>query len=146
MNSFSRRYLLGSSFALGTLKLASGSVPQTGPKPLRPRLGMFVYLDGKGPDEALTPVKQLGLTCCEIYLNTFRDAYAAKLRATLERLGLEATALFASGPGAQVYDFYQGPETIGLVPRPFRKARVAAFKQASDFARSYLESLFQEIG
>ena len=58
-----------------------------------------------------------------------------KLRAALERLGLQATALFASGPGPQVYDFYQGPETIGLVPRPFRAARVTAFKQASDFAK-----------
>jgi sugar phosphate isomerase/epimerase len=96
---------------------------------------MFVYLDGREPDEALGPVRELGFTCCEVYLNSFSDAYAAKLRAALERLGLQAAALFTSGPGEQTYDFYQGPETIGLVPRRYREARVAAFKQASDFAK-----------
>jgi len=96
---------------------------------------MFVYLDGKEPEDALAPVKELGFDFCEVYLNSFSEAYAVKLRAALDRLDIHATALFASGPGAQVYDFYQGPETIGLVPRQFRDARVAAFKQASDFAR-----------
>ena len=83
----------------------------------------------------LAPVKQLGFTHCEVYLNSFSDTYATKLQAALKRLGIQATALFASGPGPQVYDFYQGPETLGLVPPPFRAARVAALKQASDFAR-----------
>ena len=96
---------------------------------------MFVYLDGKEPDQALAPVKQLGFAYCGLYLNSFTDAYATRLCGALERLGLRATALFASGPGPQVYDFYQGPETIGLVPRATRAARVAAFKQASDFAK-----------
>ncbi len=137
MTHSTRRRFVKSSLALGALnllpRLSSLAAPAT--VPARNRLGMFVYLDGKEPEEALAPVKQLGFTCCEVYLNSFSDAYAAKLRAALDRLGLQATALFASGPGAQVYDFYQGPETIGLVPRAFREARVAAFKQASDFAR-----------
>jgi L-ribulose-5-phosphate 3-epimerase len=131
-----RRFLKG-SLALAALPLlpcrsavAAPELPRT-----RNALGTFVYLDGKEPDEALAPVKELGFSCCEVYLNSFSDAYAAKLRAALERLELQATALFASGPGEQIYDFYQGPETIGLVPRRFREARVVAFKQASDFAK-----------
>jgi L-ribulose-5-phosphate 3-epimerase len=137
MTSSTRRSFVKRSLALGALNLLPrlSSLAAPAPIPARNRLGMFVYLDGKEPDEALAPVKQLGFTCCEVYLNSFSDAYAAKLSASLERLGLQATALFASGPGSQVYDFYQGPETIGLVPRPFREVRVAAFKQASDFAR-----------
>ncbi len=137
MTPSTRRCFVKRSLALGALNLLPrlSSLAAPAPIPARNRLGMFVYLDGKEPDEALAPVKQLGFTCCEVYLNSFSDAYAAKLRASLERLGLEATALFASGPGPQVYDFYQGPETIGLVARPFREARVAAFKQASGFAR-----------
>jgi sugar phosphate isomerase/epimerase len=49
---------------------------------------MFVYLDGKEPDEALAPVKELGFTCCEVYLNSFSDAYATKLR-TIQDVGLD---------------------------------------------------------
>jgi hypothetical protein len=37
----------------------------------RPRLGMFVYLDGRDPDEAFRGVTKLGFSCCEIYLNEF---------------------------------------------------------------------------
>lgn len=133
----SRRRFVKSCLAFGALNLLPRLTPLAAPAPgaAPNRLGMFVYLDGKEPAEALAPVKALGFTCCEVYLNSFSDAYAAKLRAALERLGLQATALFASGPGPQVYDFHQGPETIGLVPRPFREARVAALRQASDFAR-----------
>ena len=37
--------------------------------------------------------------------------------------------------GKEVWDFYQGPLTIGLVPRPTRAARIAQIKKASDFAK-----------
>ncbi len=102
--------------------------------PERRALGMFVYLDGKDPDAALAPVQELGFSCCEIYLNSFGAELAARVRAALERRGIFATALFASGPGPQVYDFLQGPETIGLVPRQWRRQRLDALKEASDFA------------
>lgn len=135
MMNYSRRQFLGHAAAIGALSFIPGQASLAAPAPARSRLGMFVYCDGKEPDQALAPVKELGFTCCEIYLNSFSDTYATQLRATLDRLGIQATALFASGPGSSVYDFYQGPETIGLVPRPFRAARITAFKQASDFAK-----------
>jgi sugar phosphate isomerase/epimerase len=130
-----REFLHNSLSAAAALSLVPALASQSAPAPMRNPLGMFVYLDGKEPDEALAPVKQLGFTCCEVYLNSFSEACATKLRAALDRLSIQVTALFASGPGEQVYDFYKGPHTIGLVPRRFRDARVAAFKQASDFAK-----------
>ncbi|MES2221549.1 MAG: sugar phosphate isomerase/epimerase family protein, partial [Acidobacteriota bacterium] len=39
------------------------------------------------------------------------------------------------GPGRLVWDFWGGPETIGLVPPATRAARIAALKQTSDFAK-----------
>ena len=39
------------------------------------------------------------------------------------------------GPQPLVWDFMQGPSTIGLVPRATRAARISALKQASDFAK-----------
>jgi sugar phosphate isomerase/epimerase len=49
---------------------------------------------------------------------------------------VEASALFTSGPGRMVWNLEDGPDTLGLVPRPDRAARVAALKQASDFAKT----------
>jgi sugar phosphate isomerase/epimerase len=43
--------------------------------------------------------------------------------------------LDTSGPGPHIYDFYQGPLTIGLVPQQYRPQRIAHLKQASDFAK-----------
>jgi sugar phosphate isomerase/epimerase len=53
----------------------------------------------------------------------------------VQKFNIEVTALNTGGPGPAVYDFYQGPQTIGLVPRQYRQARIAHFKQASDFAK-----------
>jgi L-ribulose-5-phosphate 3-epimerase len=135
MNRHCRRHFLRSAIVAGALSILPDSLASAASATARIRLGVFVVLEGKEPEEVLAPIKQLGFTHCEIYLNSFSADYANKLHAALERLGIQATALFASGPGPQVYDLYQGPETLGLVPRPFRAARVAALKQASDFAR-----------
>jgi L-ribulose-5-phosphate 3-epimerase len=135
--AFSRRAFIRGTAALGLALGAASLIPASrlSAASARGRLGVFVALDGKEPEEALAPAHQLGLGYCELYLNSFSEAYGARLRSALEKFSIQATALFASGPGAQVYDFYQGPETLGLVPRQFREARVAALKQASDFAR-----------
>jgi sugar phosphate isomerase/epimerase len=60
---------------------------------------------------------------------------AGRLRRALEKHGIEATSLVVGGPGKEVWDFYQGPLTIGLVPRETRAARIAHIKKASDFAK-----------
>ena len=39
------------------------------------------------------------------------------------------------GPGREAWNFYEGPLTIGLVPRETRDARIAHIKAASDFAK-----------
>jgi sugar phosphate isomerase/epimerase len=39
------------------------------------------------------------------------------------------------GPGRLVWDFLDGPSTIGLVPPATRAARIDALKQTSDFAK-----------
>src|ERR1700692_2376430 len=58
-----------------------------------------------------------------------------RLRQALEKHQIEATSLVVGGPGKEVWDFYQGPLTIGLVPRNTRAARIAHIKKASDFAK-----------
>jgi len=65
----------------------------------------------------------------------FKPGLAERLRQALDRYGIEATSLVVGGPGKEVWDFYQGPLTIGLVPRETRAARIAHIKRASDFAK-----------
>src|SRR5256885_4506703 len=54
---------------------------------------------------------------------------------SLNQYQIEPTSLVVGGPGKEVWDFYGGPLTIGLVPRETRAARIAHMEKASDFAK-----------
>jgi L-ribulose-5-phosphate 3-epimerase len=103
-----------------------------GKKPLR--LGLIIGI-GNDPDAALAKVHALGLPTCQAYYEEFPAGLAKKLTAALEKYGIEATSIVVGGPGREVWDFYEGPLTIGLVPRETRAARIAHIKKASEFAK-----------
>jgi L-ribulose-5-phosphate 3-epimerase len=106
--------------------------PDDGKKPLR--LGLIIDI-GQDPDAALKKVRELGLPTSQIFVSEFEMDLVGRLRQALDKHQIEATALVVGGPGKEVWDFYQGPLTIGLVPRATRAARMAHLKEASDFAK-----------
>ena len=115
---------------------AASSIPaiaaDEGKKPLR--LGLIIGI-GKDPDAALAKVHELGLPTAQIFVDEFEADLAGQLRQSLGKYQIEATSLVVGGPGKEVWDFYQGPLTIGLLPKATRSARIAHIKKASDFAK-----------
>src|ERR1700736_2808291 len=103
-----------------------------GRKPLR--LGLILGI-GEDPDAAMAKVHKLGLPTCQVFVDEINTELVGRLRQALDKYQIEATALVEGGPGKEVWDFYQGPLTIGLVPRDTRAARIAHIKKASDFAK-----------
>src|SRR5713101_1593576 len=103
-----------------------------GKKPLR--LGLIIGI-GKDPDAAMGKVHELGLPTCQVFVDEIEAELTGRLRAALNKFQVEATSLVVGGPGKELWDFYQGPLTIGLVPRETRDARIAHIKKASDFAK-----------
>lgn len=103
-----------------------------GKKPLR--LGLIIGI-GKDPDAAMTKVHDFGLPTCQVFVEEIEPELAGPLRQALDKYKIEATSLVTGGPGREVWDFYEGPLTIGLVPRETRAARVANLKKASEFAK-----------
>src|SRR5712692_1281653 len=103
-----------------------------GKKPLR--LGLIIGI-GRDPDAAMAKVQDLGLPTCQVFVSEIDAELAGHLRQALSKYHIEATALVVGGPGKEVWDFYEGPLTIGLVPRETRDARIAHIKKASDFAK-----------
>lgn len=100
----------------------------------RLRLGLIIDI-GKDPDAALAKVHELGLPTAQIFVDEFEADLAGQLRQSLGKYQIEATSLVVGGPGKEVWDFYQGPLTIGLLPKATRSARIAHIKKASDFAK-----------
>ncbi|MGH8542813.1 MAG: sugar phosphate isomerase/epimerase family protein [Gammaproteobacteria bacterium] len=102
-------------------------------KPLR--LGLIIAI-GNDPEAAIATVHGLGLPSCQLYVEEFEQASSARLLQSLKQHDIEADSVVVGGPGREVWDFYEGPLTIGLVPRATRPARIARMKQASDFAKA----------
>jgi L-ribulose-5-phosphate 3-epimerase len=146
MNQSNRRAFLQFSGAALTTKFVDTNLPlainmndQTAPtvpsnqgKKAR-RLGLILGVE-PDPDAAMATLKSLGIPTCQVYLNKFEPAFAARLRKSLDQANIEATSLVVGGPGKESWDFYDGPLTIGLIPRETRAARIAHIKAASDFA------------
>ena len=98
------------------------------------RVGMFAVVEND-PESVIAKVHELGFPVCEIYTNNLDLDSADRLRRALDGYGIEASAVSSLGPGRMVWDFYEGPLTIGIVPREWRRKRVDHFKRASDFAK-----------
>src|SRR5579862_1012301 len=132
MNAQNRRRFLQTSAAL----MAQGLLPRAVAQPVKRcmRLGLIIGVE-KDPDAAIAKVHSLGLPTCQASTSDFSTEMVTRLKDALEKYGVEATAINTHGPGPDVYDFYQGPLTIGLVPREYRQQRIEHFKRASDFAR-----------
>ena len=115
-----------------TAQTAPAVASHNGRKPLR--LGLIIGV-GQDPDSSMAKVHDLGLPTCQAFVDDFKPGLAERLRKALDKHAIEATSLVVGGPGKEVWDFYQGPLTIGLVPRETRAARIAHIKKASDFAK-----------
>ena len=115
-----RNMPLAGPFSAG--QSASHVAANDGKKPLR--LGLIIGI-GKDPDAAMAKVRDLGLPTSQVHVGEFDADLVGKLRQALEKHQIEATALVVGGPGKEVWNFYEGPLTIGLVPRDTRAARIA---------------------
>ena len=119
---------------------SSASVAQEGSKPLKPMaLGLLVSPFGS-PEATIRRVHDLGFSNCFLsldgYINGFTPAVASQLRDLLAQYEVTATTVEVVGPPPLVWNFMQGPSTIGLVPPKTRAARIDALRQVSDFAKS----------
>jgi L-ribulose-5-phosphate 3-epimerase len=103
----------------------------------KPRLGTVAKV---GPNEtaesSVKRVHDLGLSVCQIFFEHLSLNEVGPLRAALKKYDLEVSAVSEHNPGRRVFDFYEGPLTIGIIPPENRRARIDALKLAADFARA----------
>ena len=67
-------------------------------------------------------------------LNVIDDDALREVSKASEEFEIEITALWGGWPGPKVWDFVQGPITLGLVPKEYRNQRMDAMLAHSDFA------------
>lgn len=104
--------------------------------PTKNRIGVIADLQPKGSN--LGRVADFGLNTCQLCCwdqKRLTEERAESVRRESQDAGILLTSFWAGWPGPQVWDFLDGPRTLGLVPRNYREERVAALKQAGRFAR-----------
>jgi len=113
------------------------------------KLGVVVSLV-EGIEPAIKKVKDLGLSTCQVVSwNTelFTGDNARALRESADRWGVEITHLWVGWPGPRVWNFIEGPLTLGLVPPEYRYVRLEALKRGSDFAKLIgVENIVTHVG
>ncbi|HVJ07175.1 MAG TPA: sugar phosphate isomerase/epimerase family protein [Acidisarcina sp.] len=106
---------------------------------LKPMAVGLLIQPSQGPEATISRVKDLGFSNCffsiDGYLGKYTPSLARQLSGLLDKNGVTATCAEVVQPGPLVWDFLEGPSTIGLVPRATRQARIDALKQTSDFAK-----------
>ena len=83
-------------------------------------------------------LKEHGFTACQLHswkkeLHT--PEYAEKLNAIMKEYGVTPSAFWCGWSGPQVWDFYDGQLTLGLVPVTYRAMRVQELCDGADFAK-----------
>src|SRR5438309_1750403 len=101
----------------GFLETAVAVAVATHAASARPRLGVIAGVGGKRtPEEAIAKVHAFGLPTCQVSVGMAPASLAIPLKDALAKYGIEATAVMTQGSGRMVWDFYDGPRTIGIVP------------------------------
>ena len=84
-------------------------------------------------------VRNFGVDVCQLV--SWDETQAnPRIAANVQRYAREGnvriSALWAGWPGPKVWDFRQGPVTLGLVPQEYRAERVEVLKRWAEFAAS----------
>ena len=136
-----RRTLLGAASAalLVDAMAPAASFATQAAAALKPMDVGLLIVPHDAPGATFKRVRDMGFDNCFLsldgYLNGFTKQVADQFGELLSKYSLVATTVEVVGPAPLVWDFMQGPSTIGLVPPKTRAARIDALRQVSDFAK-----------
>lgn len=104
----------------------------------RPLLGVVVRVhDGETIDGTIKRVHDLGLPTCQIGFDNLSADVAKPTKTAMKKYGVRVTAISEHAPGRRVFNFYEGPKTVGFippVPSDLCNARIRNLKLAADVA------------
>ena len=100
------------------------------------KIGLIVRHAGDIENE-LTKVQNFGFDCCQIqswYPELFTEDNAVRIRRLLKEKGSTLSTFWCGWSGPKVWNFYEGPKTLGLIPEEYRAQRVEELKHGAEFA------------
>ena len=102
-------------------------------------IGVLVSLNEE-PEKEIKKVADLGLHSCQVCSwneKVWTDKVGKELVAACRKYKVKVSTFWAGYSGPAVWNFIEGPSTIGLVPDKYRAKRVAELKKAATFAAKF---------
>lgn len=99
-------------------------------------IGILTSLNSK-VEENIRKVAELGIHTAQLkcWNSTYlTDEYADRAAAAAREHGVKITAFWCGWDGMSYWNFYEGPLTLGLVPREYRAERMKMFLQGAAVA------------
>lgn len=103
------------------------------------QLGVCIVHGERPVDEAFAAARALGFGYCQLVSwdrRRWTAEEAARIREACARHDMHITAFWCGWGGPACWDFYDGQETLGLVPETYRYARMQDLMDGADFAAS----------
>lgn len=101
-------------------------------------IGVLVRLNDKTIGEKIKKVKEMGFSVCQITawkMELLTDEVADIINEACKKYGVSVSTFWCGYSGPAVWNFYEGPITLGLVPAEYRFQRVKDLILGSDFAK-----------
>ena len=110
-------------------------------------LGVIV---GRGDRESFDRVKEFGATTCQLSIwgaADLAEKQAERIRKDAVAAGVAISSVWCGWSGPAVWDFVDGPSTIGLVPPQHREVRTAELKRGAQItAWLGVENMITHVG
>ena len=102
------------------------------------QIGVCVHLDTiETLGEKLAAVRANGFTSCQLLAwspEVWKEDNAAEMKAILDEYGVTPSAFWCGWIGPKVWNFTEGPMTLGIVPEAYRMKRTEDIIKGADFA------------
>ena len=102
------------------------------------QLGVMVSLD-ETVEERFAKAAEMGFPTAQLVCwneSFFTDEYARRVVAASEKSGVKVSAFWCGYAGPAIWNNYQGPETIGLVPPAYRFQRMQTLVHGAAFTEA----------
>ncbi|MGV8136560.1 MAG: sugar phosphate isomerase/epimerase family protein [Mangrovibacterium sp.] len=94
-----------------------------------------VIIGGNNPEKEFKEIKELGFSHCQLNVAEYTPELARRICSSVKKYKVVPTTLICMGPGKYVWNFTEGPSTIGLIPREFRAERIKRLYEGIDFCK-----------
>lgn len=101
------------------------------------KLGVLVGLK-EDLTEDFGRLRDMGFAACQLCCwdsGMYTDEVAEKVVDASHSFGIEITAFWCGWSGPAVWNFTEGPATLGLIPAAYRYTRMEELKKGSDFTK-----------